>query len=139
MTIPDDSVISLVRGYTEVLMSRIVVAAVSDLFFASKIRATAEHLGIEVRFVRNSQTLADIARGNPPDLFLVDLQSTNLDPIELAQTLRADERLNSVPLLGFYSHIQTELQERAIQAGYTHVMPRSAFSQRLGDVLSGVI
>ncbi|MGH9881424.1 MAG: hypothetical protein ACRD6N_08310 [Pyrinomonadaceae bacterium] len=118
-------------------MTRLVIAAVADLFFASKIRATAEHLGVDIRFVRNVNALTDTARQSKPDLILVDLQSTNLDAIGLAQKLQADENLRSIPLLGFYSHLLTELQEQARQAGYTYVMPRSAFTNKLADVLSG--
>jgi CheY-like chemotaxis protein len=118
-------------------MSRVVIAAVSDLFFASKIRATAEHLGITVHFVRSLETLADTAQQHQTDLVVVDLHSTNLDPIALAKALQSDNGLKSIPLVGFYSHVDTELQKKAKQAGYL-VMPRSAFSDRLADVLSGV-
>ena len=34
-------------------MERNIIAVVDDLFFASKIRGTAEELGVTVRFVRN--------------------------------------------------------------------------------------
>jgi SpoU rRNA methylase family enzyme len=37
----------------EVMMNKLVIAAVDDMFFASKIRAVAEHLGQKVLFVRN--------------------------------------------------------------------------------------
>lgn len=120
-------------------MNHLVMAAVSDLFFASKIRATAEYLGIEVRFLRSVEALAESAREKKPDLVLVDLQSTNLDAIELAKTFQADAELQTTPLLGFYSHVQTELQEKAKLAGYKQVMPRSAFSSRLAEILSGDI
>lgn len=120
-------------------MNHLVLAAVADLFFASKIRATAEHLSIELRFVRNADVMLASARATKPDLILVDLQSTNLNPIDLAQKLRADEALRSIPLLGFYSHVFTELQDRALEAGYTHVMPRSAFAAKLADVLRGAL
>jgi CheY-like chemotaxis protein len=118
-------------------MSRLVIAAVADLFFASKIRATAEPLGVELLFVRNADVLLSTARANKPNLIVVDLQSTNLDPLELAVRVRGDEELREVPLLGFYSHVLVELQEQAREAGYTHLMPRSAFSSNLAGVLSG--
>ncbi|HEY7784868.1 MAG TPA: hypothetical protein VIB00_09080 [Pyrinomonadaceae bacterium] len=115
----------------------IIIAAVSDLFFASKIRATAEHLGVEIRFARNLQSLIDTARQYETKMILVDLQGTNIDPIELATALHKDEQLKSIALIGFYSHVETELQERAKAAGYSLVMPRSAFSNQLGQLLSG--
>src|SRR4030095_5511497 len=98
-------------------MNRLVIAAVADIFFASKIRAAAEHLGVEIRFIRSTEMLTSNAREQAPDMILVDLHSTNLDPIELAKVFQADADLRSIPLLGFFSHVETELQERAKQAG----------------------
>jgi CheY-like chemotaxis protein len=118
-------------------MNRFVIAAVADMFFASKIRAAAEHLGVEIRFVRSSEVIYSIARDHKPDLIIVDLHSTNLNPIELAKTLRANEELGAIPLLGFFSHVETQLQQQAKQAGYKYVLPRSAFSNKLGSILKG--
>jgi CheY-like chemotaxis protein len=114
-----------------------IIAAVSDLFFASKIRATAEHLGVDIRFARSLNSLIETARQNVTKMILVDLQATNIDAIELATTFQSDEQLKSIPLVGFFSHVETELQERAKGAGYSLVMPRSAFSNRLAQLLSG--
>ena len=121
------------------MSSRTVIAAVDDMFFASKIRATAQHLGVEVHFVRSADALIASARENKPDLIIVDLQSQKIDPIESANRLKTDDELSRVPVLGFFSHVLTEWQQRAKDAGYTHVMPRSAFSSRLPEILNGQI
>jgi len=42
-----------------------------------------------------------------------------------------------VPVVGFFSHVQTELQRRAEEAGFDHVLTRSAFTKRLPEILSG--
>jgi len=39
-------------------------------------------------------------------------------------------------LLGFLSHVQVDLQRAAIAAGCDEVMPRSAFSANLNQILS---
>ena len=44
------------------IMTRRVIAAVDDMFFASKIRATAEHLNVDVRFVRSVDSLMNAVR-----------------------------------------------------------------------------
>jgi CheY-like chemotaxis protein len=121
------------------MSSRTVIAAVDDLFFAAKIRATAEHLGVEVRFVRSVDALIASARERKPELIIVDLQSQKIDPIEGANRLKTDHELSLIPVLGFFSHVLTEWQQRAKDAGYTHVMPRSAFSSRLPEILNGQI
>jgi CheY-like chemotaxis protein len=118
-------------------MSRSVIAVVDDLFFASKIRGTAEELGVRPRFARSVEVMLEAARRDQPALIICDLHSQKVDPMDLAKQLKADEELRSIPLLGFFSHVQTELQHQAEQAGYDQVIPRSAFSKYLGEILSG--
>ena len=116
-------------------MQRNVIAIVDDLFFASKIRGTAEQLGVSVSFLRNLESLNQAVLRDRPSLIICDLHSQRIDPIELAKQLKADEQLRSIPLLGFFSHVQTELQRKALEAGFDVVMPRSAFTRDLNDIL----
>ena len=116
-------------------MSQHILAAVDDIFFASKIRATAEHLGLDVRFQRNAHELIERARQHHPALIIVDLHSKAFDPFALALSLKGDEKLRAIPLVGFFSHVQTALQQRAEESGFDRVMPRSAFTKRLSEIL----
>ncbi len=118
-------------------MTRIVIAVVDDLFFASKIRGTAEQLAVTVCFPRASNALIEAALCDQPALIICDLHSQRIDPIELAKQLKADEQLRSIPLLGFFSHVQTELQHNAEKAGFDRVIPRSAFAKHLPGILAG--
>jgi len=118
-------------------MTRSVLAIVDDLFFASKIRGTAEELGVRPRFARSIEVMIEAAHREPPDLIICDLHSEKVNPMDLARQLKADDQLRSIPLLGFFSHVQTELQHEAEQAGFDQVIPRSAFSKYLADILSG--
>lgn len=114
-----------------------VIAAVDDIFFASKIRAVAEHLGLKVHFARSTNEAIEAARREEPALLIADLHSQKCDPFSLAEQLKADEHLRAVPLIGFFSHVQTELQQRAEKSGYDRVMPRSFFSKHLPEILGG--
>jgi len=122
---------------TSEIMNRYVIAVVDDLFFASKIRGTAEQVGVEVRFARTIDAVLQAAREDQPALIIADLHSQKCDPIEMAKRLKSDEELCSIPLLGFFSHVQTELQSQAEQAGFDRVLPRSAFTRDLPAILSG--
>ena len=114
-----------------------IIAAMDDIFFASKIRGTAEHLNLKVAFVREIDALLETARHELPGLIIVDLHARQLDALALARRLKTDERLRAVPLLGFFSHVQTELQQSAREAGFDYVLPRSAFTRRLPEILQG--
>lgn len=117
-------------------MTRNILAAVDDMFFAAKIRATAEALGVIIKFHRKLDGLVNSAAEQPPDLIIVDLHNEKLNAIELAHELKANESVKAVPLLGFFSHVQTELQQSALEAGYDQVIPRSVFSRDLAKILS---
>jgi DNA-binding NarL/FixJ family response regulator len=118
-------------------MSRTVIAAVDDMLFISKIRATAQHVGVDVRFPRNLDSLLENAREDKPNLIIVDLQAQRIDPIRLATVLKSDPDLKGIELLGFFSHVQTELMREATEAGYDRVMPRSVFTRDLATTLAG--
>jgi hypothetical protein len=47
------------------------------------------------------------------------------------------EEFAGVPLLGFFSHVEKELQQAALAAGYDQVIPRSVFSRDLAQILIG--
>lgn len=116
---------------------RTIIAAVDDMFFASKIRAVAEQSKINVRFARNLDSVLTAAHESSPALIIADLQSQKVDAIELAKALKADEGLRHIPLLGFLSHVLVDLQRDAVNAGFDKVLPRSVFSRDLGAILAG--
>ena len=118
-------------------MSRLVIAALEDLFFASKIRGAGEQAGAEIVFVKNGDRLFEEVEKRGPDLVVLDLQAASLDPVAAVEKLKAAETTRAVRVVGFYSHVETELQQRAKAAGFDQVLPRSVFSQRLGGIIRG--
>jgi CheY-like chemotaxis protein len=106
------------------------------MFFASKIRAVAEAAGVEMSFPRSQEAVVSKARETKPKLILVDLHNQRIDPIALARELKSDAELRDVRLLGFFSHVQTELQRNAVAAGFDQVIPRSVFARDLPAILT---
>jgi CheY-like chemotaxis protein len=114
-------------------MSRTVIAVVDDMFFASKIRATAEALGVNVSFPRSKDAVIEKLQQGQPDLILMDLHNQKIDPVELAKEIKTQEE--AVTLLGFFSHVEVELQQHALSAGFDRVIPRSVFARDLAEIL----
>ncbi len=112
-----------------------VVALVEDLLFQSKMAETARQLGISLQTVASADALLAAAMGQAPKLVLVDLNARQ-GPLEGIARLKAAG--NAAPIIGFFSHVQTELAERARAAGCSQVLPRSQFSAKLAEILSGV-
>lgn len=118
-------------------MTRHIIAIVDDLFFASKIRGTAEQVGATANFPRTLEAVIEAVASQEPSLVLCDLHSQKIDVIELAKRLKSGDSTRDVPLVGFFSHVQTELQRAAIEAGFDRVIPRSLFARDLVKILSG--
>ena len=109
-----------------------VVALMDDLFFQMKLAETAKHLGVEVKVATTPEALQPLL-DPAPKLLIVDLNSRS-QPIAAIQRLRADK--NGVRVIGFLSHVQTELAAQARAAGCDEVLPRSAFTQNLATILA---
>jgi DNA-binding NarL/FixJ family response regulator len=109
-----------------------VIALMDDLFFQMKLAETAKHLGVEVKVATTPEALQTLLEP-PPRLLIIDLNSRS-QPIATIQRLRAEK--NGVRVVGFLSHVQTDLAAQARAAGCDEVMPRSAFTQNLANILA---
>ena len=112
-----------------------ILASVDDLFFRSKVRTTAKHLGIDITFAATSDEMVAQAKALQPTLVIFDLNSSKMDPIATIAALKADGATADLRAIGFASHVHTELIAAARQAGADDVLPRSAFAGRLADIL----
>jgi PleD family two-component response regulator len=113
-----------------------ILAALDDLMFTSKIRTTATQLGVTLVVVRSRAAALTALRGERPTLVILDLNSQRVEPIGIVADMKADPALADIATVGFASHVQTEVIEQARAAGVTEVMARSAFTQRLPELLS---
>jgi CheY-like chemotaxis protein len=111
-----------------------VVVAVPDLFFASRILAAAKDTGAEAVETTPASAVAACA-GAPPALVIVDLHADGA--LDMVRSLKADPALARVPVVGFYSHVETGLFRDAVAAGIDRALARSAFTKLLPDILRG--
>jgi CheY-like chemotaxis protein len=118
-------------------VTRRVLAAVEDLLFRSKISETAGRVGAEAAFPRNPKKLLEALRASPPDLLVLDLNSSRFEPLGLLRTVKSDDELRDVRTVGFLSHVQGDLALAAREAGCDRVMARSAFVENLPRIISG--
>ena len=106
-----------------------VAAFVDDLFFSSKISATARETGAEIVFCRSAAVAPRDA-----DRICIDLNAGSFDAIAEIRALKAS---HPAPVIAYLSHVQTALQRQAQEAGADEVLPRSLFVQRLPELLGG--
>lgn len=113
-----------------------VAILVDDMFFTAKINAAAAESGRRIERIKSREQLDGLV-ANPPALVIIDLNSDRLDPLQAIGFLKSSVEAGTVPIVGFVSHVQTELIRAAQAAGCDVVLPRSAFTQMLPQLIAG--
>ncbi|HEY0759686.1 MAG TPA: response regulator [Acidisarcina sp.] len=111
---------------------------IEDLFFLAKIQETARKLGVKVGFIKGDKEsvakLIDSPEDARPSLIVFDLNNAAVKPLTLIPKLKSKLK-RGTSVIGFLSHLQGDLKVKALEAGCDMVMPRSAFSQNLPNLL----
>ena len=111
---------------------------IDDLFFQAKIQETAKKLGVKVEFVKGEKEtisrIIDAPETEKPKLVVFDLNNLNAKPMTLIPKFKTKFK-KATSIIGFLNHLQGDLKMKAVEAGCDTVMPRSAFSQSLPNLL----
>jgi len=113
-----------------------VLCVVDDLLFSVKISTAAKSLGVDIYFERAAENVLPRIREKQPHLVIFDLNSAKLRPMDAIAEMKADPALKDVRTLGYVSHVQTDTINAARQAGVDQVLARSAFAERLREILT---
>ena len=114
-----------------------IFAFIEDLFFMAKIQETARKLNVKVEFVKTVKDLGEKIKQNgeeKPSLIIFDLNNANAKPLTLIPKLKSKLK-KGTSNIGFLSHVQGDLKQKAHEVGCDMVLPRSAFSQNLPQLL----
>ncbi len=109
---------------------------VDDLFFLAKIQETARKLNVKVQFVKSEKEILDAVAesAQAPSLIIMDLNNASVKPVPTITKLKSKLK-KKTNIIGFLSHVQGDLKMKAQEAGCDMVLPRSAFSQNLPQLL----
>jgi hypothetical protein len=77
---------------------------------------------------------APTREGAKPTLVVFDLNNLNAKPLALIPKFKTKFK-KATSIIGFLNHLQGDLKAKAVEAGCDTVMPRSAFSQSLPNLL----
>jgi hypothetical protein len=101
-----------------------VVALVPDLLFGSRVQSMLVEGGHEVALVSSA---ADVGEA---DVLVVDLTGgIAVDDVPLEGAART---------LAFYSHVEADVRERALAAGFDMVVPRSRMAREGAALVSSL-
>lgn len=125
--------------------SLMILSCCKDLIFATKIRSTAEHVGVPYRAAGNVAAVLDrlnrVADGRlnePVTGVLIDLEmgDTALAIIDaIRQHTPGQASAGGVPIVAFGSHVAVDVLTAAREKGADAVMPRSQFVVQLPELL----
>ena len=118
-----------------------VLALVPDLMFGSRVQSALRAAGHEIELIGDERRLRARLkqareRPTPAGVLVVDLTDAELDGASVVEALAGDGELGRMRTLGFYSHVDAQVRERAEQAGFDLVVPRSRMA-REGPELVG--
>ncbi len=107
-----------------------VLALVPDLLFGSRVQGALAAAGEQLELLADEQQLrARLAAGPTPDVLIIDLTDVELDVAGIVESLLAGSALAGTRTLGFYSHVDVDVRERAERAGFDLVVPRSRMAR----------
>jgi CheY-like chemotaxis protein len=109
-----------------------------DLLFGSKVQGALEMAGHTVARFATGERLRVAAAFH--DVVIFDLTAEGIDGPELLESLREQGELGEgTPTLGYYSHVDTEMRARAMEAGFTRVVPRSRMAREGVALVEGLL
>lgn len=108
----------------------------SDLMWASKVRATADALGIPARPARDRAMFLARLEDSPVRGVLIDLEAAGSgELLALSRGPGADPRAAQVRVVAFGPHVEAVRLAEAARAGASAVYARGALVARLPEVL----
>jgi PleD family two-component response regulator len=126
----------LIHANDQQLTPRRAVILLDNLFFAAKINQATAQFGVQTIYAKNPEKALELVRAAPTELVIVDLDAANCAPLELIAQLKAAQETKMIPVVGFVSHVNLQVQEAARQAGCDQIMARSAFDRNLSSLFS---
>jgi CheY-like chemotaxis protein len=117
-----------------------ILYCAADLIWATRIKATADALGIPCRPVRNVEMLKARLTDSKVRAVILDLETPEMS-LAILRTLRgtpgepATDPGRTIRVLAFGPHVATDLFEQARAAGADRVLARGAFDRALPEIL----
>jgi CheY-like chemotaxis protein len=119
-----------------------VMALVPDLLFGSQVQGMLVAAGDEVELVGDENRVRDrLGNAAAPAVavLVVDLTTDALDGPALVEALSVEGALAQTRILGFYAHVDVSVRERAEEAGFDLVVPRSRMAREGAALVTSLV
>ena len=119
-----------------------MLALTGDLLFGSRVQGALTLAGHDVELIADEPRLRDrlVDPARPEaDVLVVDLTDGDLDGAAIVQSLSGGGELKRTRTLGFYSHVDAAVRERAERAGFDLVVPRSRMAREGVELVARLV
>jgi DNA-binding NarL/FixJ family response regulator len=119
-----------------------VVALIPDLLFGSQVQGMLVAAGYEVELVGDETRLRDRLGDTAAPavaVLVVDLTNDALDGSAFVEALSAEGVIAQTRTLSFYAHVDVSVRERAQQAGFDLVVPRSRMAREGAELVRRLV
>src|SRR3970040_1313820 len=124
---------------TNQMNQKTVLVGVTDIFFYTKVRDALMAKGYRIERPRTQQDISEKASATMPSAVILNMNDETLNAIQALETLAADARLKTIPILAFANHEEVDTLNRARALGRTKIVSRNEFSARLKDLVGEVM
>ena len=116
-----------------------ILVGVTDIFFYTKVRDALMSKGYRIELARTQQDIAEKASATSPSAVILTMNDETLNAFQALETLHADARLKTLPILAFANHEEVDTFNRARALGATKIVSRNEFSARLKDLIEEIM
>jgi CheY-like chemotaxis protein len=110
-----------------------------NLMFTGTVAAGLSRLGLVAEVIGSPSGVVERLAASPPAVILINLSSDRLQPLELIRSIKAEQLLAGVPVIGYTGHTEQARIAAAREAGCDRVAANSAITGDLRAVLSQVL
>jgi len=118
---------------------KIILVAVTDIFFYTKVRDALLPQGYKLERARSQEDIAGKASALFPSAVILNMNDERLDAFQALETLKADPQFNKIPTLAFANHEEVDTWNRAKSLGVSKIVSRNEFSARTKDLVEELI
>lgn len=113
----------------------LAVVVDDNMMSAMMVGPALQRCGYRVRTLSGGPTAAAQIAEGAPELVFVNLASARTPGADVIRRLRAQPETGGTPVIGYAGHVERHLFQAGREAGATLVVPNSAISKAMPEVL----
>jgi PleD family two-component response regulator len=120
---------------TNQMNQKIVLVAVTDIFFYTKIRDALLPKGYVLERARTQDDVPAKAESLHPCAMILNMNDEKLDAFQALEQIKGQDRFKAIPVLAFANHEEVDTWKRAKELGVTKIVSRNEFSARTRELV----